>query len=1274
MKHRILSVFSVCFVLEGLLFGQEATQSPSDPDPGKLLFLDTSYSFEERAADLVSRMTPEEKQSQLGNAMLAVPRLGINAYSVWGEALHGVVSSFITREWPPKPTTSFPNSVALGASWDPTLVEKVATAISDEARGLNAEVIRNLTFWSPVVEPMRDPRWGRNGESYGEDPFLISNIASGFIRGLMGNDPKYLKASPTGKHYLANNSEFNRHTGNSELDERDLREYYITPYKHLIEREQLPSIMTCYNRVNGEPVTGSRYFVDTVARKTYGLDGYVTGDCGAVEDIFAGHKYRANKAEATALALRAGVDTDCGNIYQRSALEALQKGLADEADIDRALRHMFTMRMRFGEFDPDDQVPYKSIGPDVVASEEHAALAAEAATKTPVLLKNEVVPRSRNKALPLDTKLRKIAVLGPQADRVELGPYSGFVKEEQRISPLAGIRRFLQEKRAATEVVYAEGATASPRWNLVNISWFEVVKSDGSTRRYNAVDYSEASPEVQIAGSGNDSRIRNLNDGSWVSYLGVDLAGATKLNLHLSVPGDGGTVELRVGSLDGDQLAVFDVEGGTGMFRNRTLSADLEGVGVREDQPIYFVCRARPQPPISDETLELAKSADAAVVFVGTDDRTAGEEGDRPFLALPGNQVELIRAVAEVNPRTIVVMQTLGVVEIEEFRSLGNVSGILWYGFNGQGQGDAVARILFGEAVPAGKLNFTWYKSMADLPEFTNYKLRGVGGNPRTYWYFDGDVSYEFGYGLSYTTFEYSNIRADKARISPDESVTISVDVRNTGRVTADEVVQVYVRTPDSPAERERPLKRLRGFQRVSIPAGRTQTVAIEIPGTDLWFWDPVQDRLTFDEGRHVFEVGSSSRDIRGSVEVEMQGRHQLFLKNVTLDCHGVVLSPGDRIPCDVTAVLSDDHMLDRSAFEVRFASNRPNVAAVDTAGTVTAQATGLATITAEVTYEGKTLASSQPLKVQPVLSLEDLRVDGKRPKGFDSDRHGYSFLLPSGTSRAPRIEATLRNQAAVMEVSQAASVPGTALVTVSDPTMGQAAEYAVYFGAAVTGDDFKESLGSHWRWIRGNPADWTIDRVHDSLVITARDGDLKGASNSAANLLLQSANADWVVESKMTFSRTPSLLDQQGGLIAYEDDDNYVKLVYDRASHGFAGIGNYLELVVERNGVQYLVANTETESLFDCERSIVFRLEKEGSRYRGYYSKDGINFTLLGETDVVLRDVQAGILAVNGDPESRGPSQFAALLGQREDTREEAPFEVTVDYFQVRSQGRTLP
>ena len=383
-----LLIFS-CFAIMAFMPGSESAKKP--------IYLNTAYSFKERAADLVSRMTPEEKQSQLGNTMPPIPRLGVNKYDVWGEALHGVMgrnnNSGMTA-------TSFPNSVAVGSTWDPELIKRETSVIADEARGFNHDLIFTLTYWSPVVEPTRDPRWGRTAETFGEDPFLVSQIGGGFVQGLMGDDPTYLKAVPCGKHYFANNSEFNRHTGSANMDDRDMREFYLLPYRTLIEKDKLPAIMTAYSAVNGVPMSASKFLVDSIAKKTYGLDGYVTGDCDAISDILTGHHYVKNNAEATAIGLKSGVDTDCGGVFQTSALDALKQGLITEADMDKALVNIYAIRMRLGEFDPQNIVPYAGIKSSIINDPSHNDLAIEIATKTPVLLKNETISKTGKKALP----------------------------------------------------------------------------------------------------------------------------------------------------------------------------------------------------------------------------------------------------------------------------------------------------------------------------------------------------------------------------------------------------------------------------------------------------------------------------------------------------------------------------------------------------------------------------------------------------------------------------------------------------------------------------------------------------------------------------------------------------------------------------------------------------------------------------------------------------------------------------------------------------------
>lgn len=1236
----------------------------------KPVYLDTAFSFEERAVDLVSRLTIEEKQSLLGNSMSAVPRLGINSYNVWGEALHGVVSMFNPAAGP---ATSFPNSVALGSSWDPGLIERETSMIADEARAFNNPVISNLTFWSPVVEPVRDPRWGRTGESFGEDPFLISQIAGGFIRGMMGMDDTYLKAVPCAKHYFANNSEFNRHVGSSDMDDRDMREFYLSPYRKLIEKDKLPAIMTCYNSVNKVPVSASRYMVDSIARKTYGLNGYITGDCGAIQDIYTGHRYVNTAAEATALGLKTGVDTDCGSIYQTSAIDALTRGLITEAEIDRALVNLFTVRMRTGEFDPPSEVPYSQIDSSIVNSPDHVAFALEVAKKTPVLLKNTRMKNSENNILPLNpSEIKRIAVIGPQADKVELGPYSGVPLSKNMVTPLIGIKNLLATSESGAEVIHREGANTTSRDNLFNVFWFEVVKSDGSTSRFDATKFSSSSENI-IAGAGAlpQSSVKNIADGSWTTYRNIDLKNAESLNINLSIPGDGGSVEVRKDSPAGILLAEFDIESPRERYAGfipSTLNAKLKQASGT--QTICFVYHAPEKQTIDREVIELAASADVAILFVGTDDKTANEEADRLSLELPGNQYELIDAVAEVNPNTIVVMQTLGMVEVERFKNNPNVSGIIWTGFNGQAQGTAIAAILFGEVNPGGKLNATWYRSVKDLPPISDYTLRGgKDNNGRTYWYFDKDVSYEFGYGLSYSKFEYSNFKISSTSLKPDDRITISADIKNTGSFDGDEVVQIYVKTPESPLSFERPLKRLKGFKRVSVPAGQTNTVSIDIDCADLWFWDHENDRIIFDEGKYLFEIGSSSKDIRGTLEASMSGGYIPVLTTVTAECDKVVLQQGDSVQTYVTASMSDDSFYDTKNAEVNYRSNNPEVASVNASGVVTALSQGVATITAYVTIDGITKSDGYPLKVMADLTLSSIEINGEPVNDFRPDVHAYSFLTEDISAKPPVITARPAGSGVSLDIEQASRIPGTALIKLSDKISGQTGTYAVNFGTPAFPENFMSgSLDDRWSWIREDSATWSLEENNRYLTITAQEGDIKGMSNNARNMLLQSANSDWVVESRIELSKRATKPDQQAGIIAYQDDDNYVKLVYINSAKGFMGSEEYIELLVENNGGQYSAANIRTIGMLSDQPAINLRLEKSGSMYIAYYATSEGNFQFLGSTDIVLSDIKAGIIAFDGEA-SPIPGLFAGMVDVT-GAEPALPFTAKFDYFIIGSIG----
>ena len=1234
------------------------------------IYLDTSFSFEERATDLVSRLTLEEKQSLLGNNMAAVPRLGIKGYNVWSEALHGVLAGANPSVGLPGPT-SFPNSVALGSSWDPALTEWMASAIAEEARAIYQTGTKGLTFWSPVVEPVRDPRWGRTGESYGEDPFLAAEMSRGFVRGLMGSDPKYLKAVPTAKHYFANNSEFDRHVSSSNMDSRDMREFYLYPYKRLIEDEKLPSIMSSYNAVNHVPTSASAFYLDTLARRTYGMKGYVTGDCAAIEDIWNGHYYVETREQATAAGLKAGVDSDCGSIYQRFAISAYEQGILSMAEIDRALVNMFTVRMRTGEFDPEQMVPYTKYEPARVASAANRALAAELAVRTAVLLKNE------GRALPLDPKaIKSIALIGPQADDVELGPYSGRPEASAMISPYAGIQAWLAQKGYDVDVRLAGGGDIKSKSNLLYVAYFEVEKTDGSVTRYDATKFSAAADGITVgSGMGDEEQVRTIDDGSWTAYDNIDITNIENLTVGLNIPTEGGIVEIRVGGPDGNLIGRIEATKASGARVGGVYGASMPmktsalKLGFNGPQTVYLVYKAPQDAPIDEATLKTAREADVAVVFVGTDENTATEEADRLTLLLPGNQLALIQAVASVNPRTIVVMQTLGCVEVEEFRHLANVAGILWTGYNGQAQGEAIPRLLFGEVSPGGKLNATWYKSVKDLPAITDYNLRQSSGNVgRTLWYFDREVSYPFGYGLSYTTFEYSNFRISRSAITPNDVVTVSVDVTNTGDCAGDEVVQVYVATPDSPAALERPAKRLKGFRRVTVPRGQTRTVRIDIKCSDLWFWDMEADRMTYDPGRYVFEIGSSSQDIRGRVSATMSGALKRSLKTVWASCDASVLRIGQTAQASFSACMNDDSFEDGA--QAVWTSNNPSVVTVAADGTVRAVSMGVATVTCAVTIDGKTVEDTFAVKVMPDLGLASLKVGGKTVKPGDAT--AVSYVLKAG--KAPKVEAVAADPAITVSVRQAEAVPGTAVVTLLDEATGDSREILVNFGTKGVSDSFRKgALAKAWHWVREDAAAWTLSGA-DGLVLTAGKGDIAQGSNDATNLLLQSANSDWTVETKMHCFSAPAAPAQNAGLVAWQGDDNFVKFVY-AATFNFrrpadAGpAAGQLQLTVEENGQQKSQLALPLDGIVGADNVLWLRLVKQGDSYTAWYSVDGKKYEKVGTVQATLQDVQAGVIACEGAM----PAMMRGFGGPRGGFQmpQAAPLKVGFSDFRIDSRGR---
>jgi beta-glucosidase len=686
-------------------------------------FLDPSLPVEKRVDDMVSRMTLQEKVSQMMNTAPAIDRLGIPAYDWWNECLHGVGRAGLA--------TVFPQAIGLGATWDEDLIFRVSTTISDEARAKHHEFVRNnsrkryqgLTFWTPNINIFRDPRWGRGQETYGEDPFLTGKIGVQFIKGLQGDDPKYFKTIATVKHFVVHSGpEPERHSFDAVTDERDFRETYLPQFEMGIKEGKAYSVMCAYNRYNGETCCGSESLLNGILRTEWGFDGYIVSDCGAIADIYRGHKVVGTPQEAASLAVKAGTDLECSNVY-RNLTDAVSKGLITEAEIDVALKRLMTARFRLGMFDPQDMVAYSKIPYSVLNSDKNKQLAREAAQKSIVLLKND------HALLPLKKDIGTVAVIGPNSDQafVLLGNYNG--EPSDPITPLRGIKEALAGK---SEVIYAQGC-------------------------------------------------------NWAAGM----------------PG----------------------EKDAGILRK--------------------------------EALEAASKANVIIMCMGITPRLEGEEmrvtvdgfrgGDRTRIDLPDVQQELIKEIQATGKPVVLVLLNGSALAINWEKD--NIPAIIesWYG--GQAAGQALADVIFGDYNPAGRLPVTFYKSVNDLPDFTDYAMKN-----RTYRYFTGQPLFPFGYGLSYTTFKYSKLKIDKSAHAGD-TVHVSVAVKNTGKMAGDEVVQVYVSNlgSDVPV----PIRALKGFRRINLLPGEAKTVNFAIAPDAFSVIDDKNKRV-IKPGIFEFSVGGS--------------------------------------------------------------------------------------------------------------------------------------------------------------------------------------------------------------------------------------------------------------------------------------------------------------------------------------------------------------------------------------------------------------------------------
>ena len=873
--RRVLAALTLCLSIAA----RAAAQTPA--------YQNESLSFEARAADLVSRMTLEEKANQMKDVAPAIERLGVPAYNWWNEALHGVARSGLA--------TVFPQAIGFAATWDDSLVFRMATVISDEARAKHHEYVRHdqrqryqgLTIWSPNINLFRDPRWGRGQETYGEDPFLTSRLGIQFIRGLQGDDPKYYKTIATVKHFAVHSGpEPERHSFDAVVSERDLRETYLPHFETTIREAKPYSLMCAYNRVNHEAACGSDLLLG-ILRKDWKFPGYIVSDCGAIDDMFQGHKVVATAPEAAALGVKHETDLDCfGRVYPK-LVDAVHQGLIGEKEIDASVRRLFVARMKLGMFDAPEHVRWAQIPFSVLDQPAHRELARQVARESIVLLKND-----RN-TLPLRKDLGTIAVIGPNADqwRMLLGNYNGIPKAP--VTPLRGIRDALAS--SGTRVIYALGSDLAEGFPVLSsmpstvlrtpddkpglrAEYFAGKAMDGTpaftaTDTVVEADWAEAAPRPDL--NANDFGVR------WSGTFTPKVTGAYRLGvigtMRVQLFVDDSVVARSVypqrdNEFPDPRLSQTDQTRPLQLEAGRSYKLRLEAVETYGEAQAQLVW-APPSGPLAEAAVAAAQQADAVVMFLGLTANLEGEEmrvqipgfrgGDRTSIDLPAPQQQLLEKVVAVGKPTVLVLLNGSALAVNWAQQ--NVPAIVEAWYPGQAGGSAIADVLFGDYNPAGRLPVTFYKDVKDLPPFEDYAMKG-----RTYRYFTGTPLYPFGHGLSYTTFAYRNLRTDVPSVSATGNVGVSVDVTNTGTRAGDEVVQLYVSHPSSKVTRA--IKDLRGYRRVTLKPGETRTVRFTLPASSLAYWSEQTHGWVVETEPVKLEVGASSGDIRLDHTIRVAG------------------------------------------------------------------------------------------------------------------------------------------------------------------------------------------------------------------------------------------------------------------------------------------------------------------------------------------------------------------------------------------------------------------
>jgi beta-glucosidase len=817
-----------------------AAQSAANP-----AYLDTSLTPEQRAADLVHRMTLAEKATQMQNSSAAVPRLNIPAYQWWSEALHGVINDGVTE---------YPEPIGLAATFDAPGIHTMAGQIGIEGRIKHVQNVREghtgifggLDFWSPNLNIFRDPRWGRGQETYGEDPFLTGRMGVAYVTGLQGDDPKYYLGIATPKHYAVHSGpEPTRHFADVDVSKHDEVDTYEPAFRAAIVEGKAGSVMCAYNAINGEPACASQYLLQDQLRGKWGFKGYVVSDCDAVLDIAANHRYRPTQAQGAAISVIRGMDNECvnsmrfGEPAERAYVDAVQQDYLPENTLDTALIRLFTARIKLGMFDPPEMVPYLKIDEKELDSAEHRAQARKLANESMVLLKNDGL-------LPLKPGIKRIAVIGPLADQTRplLGNYAG--QPTRIVSILDGLHAEFPNAAITfvpgTQFLRTDG-TPVPDSLLTAPDGKPGLKADyNDGMRFGPPVpgasttplVSRTEPNVKLTDGNLPTELSGKNPFGvqWSGFLTPTESGDFIFGIRAA-----GFARLTVG---GKQVAMAfgggEVSSGVGrvqLEKGRKVALEIT-YGSRNGKAHAELFWAKSSNAPSPEAIAAAKNADVVIAVVGITSQLEGEEmpvtepgflgGDRTSIDLPQPEEELVEAVAATGKPLAVVLMNGSALAVNWIN--GHADAVLEAWYPGEEGGAAIAETLSGKNNPAGRLPVTFYTGVDQLPNFEDYGMAN-----RTYRYYNGKPLYPFGYGLSYTTFSYSGLNIPTKAVSAGQPVGADVTVANSGKVPGDEVAQVYLKFPDVKGA---PQIALRGFQRIHLEPGTSQKVHFDLKPRDL--------------------------------------------------------------------------------------------------------------------------------------------------------------------------------------------------------------------------------------------------------------------------------------------------------------------------------------------------------------------------------------------------------------------------------------------------------